>query len=94
MKIPVHCSVQTIVKIPVNQMGSEHCEDSCVSTGSEHCEGSCVPEAHVYTQGQRPFQTTEATCGSGLRGLTRKIVELDKNRLKVPRSHILRAAGC
>ena len=61
---------------------------------SEHCGDSCVLEAHVYTQDARSCQTAEAleqNRTNGLRGWTKKLVELVKDRLKIPRSHILRA---
>ena len=79
----------------------EHFEDSRVS---EQCEGSRVPEAHVHTQDRDRFRPLKRRVEVSMRDLSRddrdafnrakqkqEAVELVKDRLKVPRSHILRA---
>ena len=86
--------------------GPEHCEDSRDSRGSEHCRDSRVPEACVYTQDRDRARQLKRCVEVSLRNLTREdsakqkewasgldkeVVELVKDRLKVPRSHILRA---
>ena len=63
--------------------GSEHCEDSRVSSGSEHCEDSRVSDGseHAFNRANQKEWAS---------WLDEEAVELVKDRLKVPRSHILR----